>query len=473
MPVPVLTTAEMREWEAASWRSGLTETEVIQKAAMAVAQWARQMTCPGARVLVLAGKGNNGADARLAGAFLPDRRVDILNVTDPESSLPTLDSLLSSRPDLIIDGLFGIGLNRPLNPAWCALLQHVNDSIVPVLSVDVPSGLHADLGQAQSTAIQASMTLTIGAPKQGMLIPSAGSWVGRLECAHQIGLIPCPFSKGMLWGLPSDFIHYPSPRPVESNKGTYGHAVIVAGSMGYHGAAVLAARGALRARPGLVTIIPQASVYQVVASQLQAAMVHPWHAGWRLPGNMTALLYGPGLADTSLPSALWAELRQAWQTAPIPVIVDASALDRLPPGPISTSAIRLITPHPGEAARLLHTTVAEIQADRSQALQKLSAQFGDCWVILKGRHSLVGRSSGQVYINPSGNPYLAQGGSGDILAGYLAGLSAQSTLCSDPLQLIRYAVWQHGATADLLNHSRSNWTVDELVDQIGMISAGF
>lgn len=471
MPVPVLTIAEMREWEDVTWRAGLTETDVIQRAAMAVAHWTRLMTRPGAQVLILAGKGNNGADARLAGLFLSDRRINTFNVTDPDSSLSALDSQLSFHPDLIIDGLFGIGLNRPLTPAWCSLLQKVNQSTIPVLSVDVPSGLQADTGQAQPVAIQASVTLTMGAPKKGLLNPSASPWVGRLECAHEIGLIPCPILNGLFWGLSSDFNHYPPTRPVESNKGTFGHVVIVAGSMGYHGAAVLAARGALRARPGLVTVIPQSSIYQGVASQLEAAMVHPWRAGWRLPGNVTAILYGPGLADTSLPSALWDELRHAWQTAPIPIIVDASALDRLPAGPISTSAIRLITPHPGEAARLLHTTVAEIQSDRFQAVQRLSAQFGDCWVILKGRHSLIGRSGGDVYINSSGNPYLAQGGSGDVLAGFLAGLSAQSILSSDPLQLIRYAVWQHGAVADFLNTSRSNWTVDELADQIGTISA--
>lgn len=467
MPVPVLSITEMRQWEAATWNSGLKEGEVIQQAAMAVAQLAQRVTRPGDRILILAGRGNNGADARQALAFLSERQAQVCNVISPEASLSSLDGGLSFHPDLIIDGLFGIGLNRPLSPEWCALLQRINDFNIPILSVDVPSGLNADTGQPQGAAIRASITLAMGAPKQGMILPSASAWVGRLECAHQIGLIGCPISKEILWGLPSDFDHYPPERSVESNKGTYGHLVLVAGSLGYHGAAVLAARGALRARPGLVTVMPQDSVYQVVASQMQAAMVHPWRTGWKLPGTITSLLYGPGLADPGIPTSLWDEMRQVWRTAPIPVTIDASALDRLPSGPVSSSALRVITPHPGEAARLLRNSVAEVQADRSQALRKLSSLYGDCWVILKGRHTLVGRSSGEIYINPSGNPYLAQGGSGDVLAGYLAGLAAQSNLNSDPAQLVRYAVWHHGATADRLNISRSNWTVEDLLDQIG------
>jgi len=155
----------------------------------------------------------------------------------------------------------------------------------------------------------------------------------------------------------------------------------------------------------------------------------------------------------------------------VPIVVDASALDWLPSGTFRDKAIRVITPHPGEAARLLGSTVDEVQADRVEALRALSAKFGDCWVVLKGQHTLIGRVEGQVLVNPTGNPGLGQGGSGDLLAGYLAGLLAQPLLLEDVARTIRYAVWQHGAAADELASQAPNWVVEDLAKRIGAVQA--
>jgi NAD(P)H-hydrate epimerase len=152
------------------------------------------------------------------------------------------------------------------------------------------------------------------------------------------------------------------------------------------------------------------------------------------------------------------------------VIVDASALDWLPEGPCATAALRVITPHPGEAARLLKTTTGTVQTDRVGALRALSARYGDCWVVLKGRDTLVGRSQGEVFVNGSGNPSLGQGGSGDALAGYLGGLLAQPALAAEPSLALRYGVWQHGAAADALQAARPNWIVEDLLDALGAVS---
>jgi NAD(P)H-hydrate epimerase len=130
-------------------------------------------------------------------------------------------------------------------------------------------------------------------------------------------------------------------------------------------------------------------------------------------------------------------------------------------------AVRVITPHPGEAARLLKMSSAQVQADRPAALRELSARFGQCWVVLKGHQTLIGRSTGDIAVNSSGNPLLAQGGSGDVLAGYIAGLLAQPALQEDVSLTLRYAVWQHGATADALSAQRSNWIVEDLAAEIG------
>ena len=161
--------------------------------------------------------------------------------------------------------------------------------------------------------------------------------------------------------------------------------------------------------------------------------------------------------------------RNLWRDLSLPVVVDASALDWLPLESAPRDTLRVITPHPGEAARLLRSSPQQVQANRLNALRNISQRFGNTWVVLKGHQTLIGRGSGEVYVNSSGNPYLAQGGSGDVLAGYLAGLLVQPGLRADPLQTIRYAVWQHGAAADALQASRANWVVEDLIDVIGSV----
>jgi NAD(P)H-hydrate epimerase len=249
-----------------------------------------------------------------------------------------------------------------------------------------------------------------------------------------------------------------------------GHLSVVAGSVGYQGASVLAARGAQRARPGLITLHTQESVFPMVASQLPGVMVRPWVSTELNRG--TALLVGPGLAAAGVDQELQQPLRRLWIKDGLqPMIADATALDWLPMGLAVPHQLRVVTPHPGEAARMNNSNPDHIQANRLEALRKISSRFGHCWVVLKGRHTLIGRSSGEVYVNSSGNAGLAQGGTGDVLAGYLAGLLVQPELQQDPLTTLRYAVWQHGATADLLEQSQPNWTVEDLAARIGCAEA--
>jgi len=296
---------------------------------------------------------------------------------------------------------------------------------------------------------------------------AAWPFVGRLEVASEIGLTPCTLTSEFQWTISQDFMGYPPRRAAATHKGSYGHLVIVAGSMGYHGAAVLAARGAQRAQPGLITVHTMESVYHSISSQTQAVMVSPWHPASKLPGQHTAALIGPGLADPDLPDEIKLLTRHLWRDSQFPVVVDASALDWVPLDCGPRNAIRVLTPHPAEAARLLRYTTEQVQSDRPHVLRQLSRRFGNAWVVLKGYQTLIGRSTGELYVNSSGNPYLAQGGSGDLLAGYLAGLLAQPGLQADALKTIRYAVWQHGATADELQNTRQAWTVEELADELG------
>ena len=154
MPVPVISIAQMRDWEQATWAAGQQEAEVIRRVGQCVGRRALQLTQAGDLVLILAGKGHNGEDARCAREHLSDRRVEMFDVTDPAAELAKLDALLASRPALVVDGLFGIGLNRPLGPEWISFIQRVNAARLPLLAVDVPSGLNADTGEPQGAAIR-------------------------------------------------------------------------------------------------------------------------------------------------------------------------------------------------------------------------------------------------------------------------------------------------------------------------------
>jgi hydroxyethylthiazole kinase-like uncharacterized protein yjeF len=466
MSIPVISLAQMREWEKASWAAGKSEADVIRRVGKSLAQAALRLTKPGDSILILAGKGHNGDDARCAREHLAERHVQVLDIQDPQADLPKLDAL-SSRPALVIDGLFGIGINRPLDPSWVKFIERINAAKLSVLAVDVPSGINADTGEAQGAAIEAAVTLTVGAPKIGLLQDHATRYVGQLIVAEDTGLIACPHTSELNWTVPQDFCGFPPRRPVAGHKGTFGHLAIVAGSLGYHGAAVLASRGAQRAQPGLVTLFTQERAYVPIAAQLQAVMVHLWSPKTELPGKFSAVLVGPGLASPDVPDELKETVRNLWRHAPVPVIADASALDWLPTDAFPENAIRVLTPHPGEAARLLQSTAAQIQADRVGALRKVSQHLGNAWVVLKGHQTLIGRSEGEIFVNSSGNPFLGQGGSGDTLSGYLAGLLAQRALQEDIARTIRFAVWQHGAAADLLSRTRPNWIVEDLLDTLG------
>lgn len=436
----------------------------MRRAGQAVARCAIRMTGPGDEILILAGKGHNGDDARFAAEHLVNRRVRVVNVTDAAVAVAEVTGF---RGALIVDGLFGIGLSRPLAGDWLRLVEALNQPHVPILAVDVPSGLNADTGEPLGDAVRATTTVTFGAAKPGLLHHQATGFVGRLEVAAEIGLVPCPVESELNWTLPEDFAHFPPPRPSDGHKGTFGHLAIFAGSQGYHGAAVLAARGALRAMPGLVSVFTTERVYPMVAAQLAQPMVHPWVKETPLPGSCSAILIGPGLAGVDLPKPFIQEAIRLWREAPLPVIADASALSWLPSGMTATTALRVITPHPGEAAAMLGLTKTGVLANRAEAVRKLAQTWGNCWVVLKGRQTLIGRGEGPLFVNPSGNPGLGQGGSGDVLAGYLAGWLAQPRLREAAEQVIRHAVWQHGHTADVLTARTRAWEMTELVGLLG------
>ncbi|HUE37738.1 MAG TPA: NAD(P)H-hydrate dehydratase, partial [Candidatus Acidoferrum sp.] len=337
----------------------------------------------------------------------------------------------------------------------------------PVLAVDTPSGLNCETGATEGAAIEGAMTLTVGAPKTGMLASSAWPFVGRLEVMEDVGLVPCPVTAEMNWTLPDDFERFPPRRAEEGHKGSNGHVAIIAGSLGFHGASVLTARAAQRAQPGLITLFTDEPVYHAVAPQLQAVMVGVFKPDMKFPDSASALLIGPGLHAPGVADEMRKMVQRLWRNSPLPMVVDASALDWLAPHPLPKNIIRVITPHPGEAARMLNCTTQQIQADRPRALRELSKKFGGCRVVLKGHQTLIGAEDGNIFVNPSGNPFMGQGGTGDILAGYIAGLLAQPRLQADVCKTLRFAVWQHGSAADALQEKEKVWVVEDLSGELG------
>ena len=467
MPVPVISVAQMREWEKVTWSSGIKEDAVMRNAGKAIAALAEKLTCPDDLILFLAGKGHNGDDAAYGCDFITGRRHEMLRVIDPEISILEFGRQMERKPALTVDGLFGIGLNRALSGSWMKLIERVNHSGCRILAVDVPSGLSADTGLPLDVAIRAERTLTFGAVKHGLLRAGAVPFVGRLEVAADIGLSAYPFTTEVGYLEAGDFTGFPPVRMVAGHKGSFGHLVIIAGSCGWHGAAVLAARGAQRAQPGLITVLTQEDAYLPVASQLQSVMVQAITQEVALPDSATALVVGPGLASEQISESFQRAIRRLWQDSPLPILADASALDWLPEGPCSQNALRVITPHPGEAARMLQSTVMDVQGDRVRAVRELSARWGGCHVVLKGHQTVIGRGGGELLVNSSGNPHLAQGGSGDLLAGYLGGWLAQPALQREAGRFLSYGVWRHGAAADSLFARRPYFTVEELAEELG------
>ncbi len=468
MPRTVLSVEQTRAWEAASWNAGKQVREVIQEVGRLLSRRLMELTRPGDRVLVLCGKGNNGEDAAQTAAQVQGRIVDVIRVSDPARGVEALKEALAFNPGLVVDGLFGIGLDRPLDSGWVELIRALNSSGRAVLAVDVPSGLDADTGLPLPEAVEARWTVALGALKHGLLTASAARYVGRLELLEDIGLVACEAQGDFEATLATDFEGYPPARQEIQHKHHFGHLAILAGSVGFHGAAVLAAYGAARAKPGLTSVFTSPETYVPVASHLIGTMVAPWHVNVLSSSKYTALLLGPGLAAPTGMDLPRATLSDVWRNADVPVVVDASALEWLPPRSVLSDAVRVITPHSGEAARMLGVEATVIDRDRPAAVRALSTRFGGAWVVLKGSRTLIGRAEGPMRVNLTGNPGMAIGGSGDILAGYIGGLLAQSTFMAHPLKALSYAVWMHGLAADYLESKSSRWVVEDLAMNLGV-----
>ncbi len=453
---PIFTVAGIRALEAAHGTAGLME-----KAGLAAATLARELVDDGLPVLILAGPGNNGGDALVTARHLKHawHRVNVV-FTGQADKLPAdaraaFDAWLAcggttltdippaSDYGLIIDGLFGIGLTRDLDPRHAALVAAANAMTAPILALDVPSGLCADSGRVLGCAIQADHTLTFLGLKPGLLTldgPDHAGMVHITDLGVECDIAPTGW---LLDAIPT----LPAPRRKNAHKGSHGSVGVLGGDTAMTGAALLAARAALLTGAGRVYCGLLAGNVPAVDFGQPELMLRSAPSLLALD-HLTALAAGPGMGRSEAASA-------ALLTAihlPLPIVLDADALHLLAADTTlrkqwqSRTHGNIITPHPGEAASLLGCTTAEVQTNRVASALKLAAAF-NAVTVLKGCGSIIATPDGRWFINASGNPGLSSAGTGDVLAGIIAALLAQGMAALDAVLL---GVYLHGAAADSL-----------------------
>lgn len=403
------------------------------------------------RVVVLGGTGQNGGDAWVVARHLlcqgvrprcgligdrgkvsGDARVNLqaleaLGVTVQVALTPHELLDLMRDATLLVDGLFGTGLDRPLAGVARECVELMNQTTARVVALDLPSGIDADSGQVLGAAVRAAMTVTFAAHKFGLHQFPGAAHAGVVECAG-IGVPVARGAQGLIEA--ADVAELLPVRAADTHKGTHGHVLVIAGSPGKTGAAALCALGAARAGAGLVTIASDAETRRALDPKVLEIMTaalaptDPLASALALCDRKQAAVIGPGLG-VSAPSLAFA--RALACQLPVPCVVDADALTALAEDPTvlkTAPAPRVLTPHPGEAARMLGVTTSEIQAQRVEAARTLAARTGQV-VVLKGARSVVAAPSGALRISTRGTPALGTGGTGDVLAGVIAALCVE------------------------------------------------
>ena len=465
----IITPERMRAVEQAFMGKTATLGIVLmERAARAVADVALQMTVRGA--LVLCGPGNNGGDGYGVARLLHEagRQVWIWTLSNPEMlrgdalanmrrcqemKLPIrrLFTMPEDPPEgcgVVVDALFGTGLQRPLTELYGEAVAWINASRLKVLAVDMPSGM----GEAM---VRADRTVTFHQRKPCHLLSPGRECAGVVTVAD-IGILQDESSEDYLCLEAADIPGMLPPRPPDAHKGTCGHALVVAGSLGMAGAAALCAGGALRGGAGLVTVCCPEEILGTVQGLVPCAMcVSQMEMSQALPGKRSVAV-GPGLgrnevADALLPVLLEAEAPQVW---------DADALNWLAEQDVGLDSRFIITPHPGEAARLLHVSVTEVVRDPLEAARLLHEKYGAV-TVLKGATTVIVDQDRRA-LSPFGTPGMATGGSGDVLTGVIAALLAQGIA---PFEAAWLGAYLHGCAGEAAaaRHGIRSMTAQDLL----------
>ncbi|MGF1643593.1 MAG: NAD(P)H-hydrate dehydratase [Thiotrichales bacterium] len=441
---------------------GVSGFALMQRAGRATHAALESMLTGAARVLVLCGPGNNGGDGYVVARLLRDtgREVALLSQSDPallrgdaararDEWLATggrIERHVESMKDFdwIVDALLGTGLQRPLEGELLGLVRAVNASTRPVLSVDIPSGLSSETGMPLGAAIQARLTVTFIGYKLGHFTGEGVDHCGSLAL-DDLGVPEAAYASvvpAVTLDLPEDLRDWLPPRPSVCHKGQFGHVLVVGGYPGTSGAVVLAAEATARVGAGLVSVATHPAHAMFIGIACPVVMPHAVDDAVDLDALLRradVVALGPGLGQTRWSRSLWQRALDSGK----PLVVDADALNLLVDCPIRRDDW-ILTPHPGEAARLLGRSTAALQADRPAAVAELQRRYGGV-VVLKGTNTLVSDGC-RVTCTCAGNPGMASGGMGDVLTGVIAGLRAQRLTAN---VAARAGVLAHAYAADL------------------------
>ena len=485
----ILVTAEqMREMDRLTIEKyRVPSLTLMERAGQAVAEAVLENFAPSAKrgVLIVAGKGNNGGDGFVVARVLkrkhipcevallarkdeisPDAAHNLRaylklkgKVTEINADRLDLLTALMNRKGLVVDAILGTGIKSAVRGLLGDAITIINTSGLPIVAIDIPSGLDTDRGVPLGVAVQAEMTVALGFPKLGEVIHPGISYVGDLAVAD-IGIEASAVAEvaAQTELLDRETVRWLVPRrDADTHKGTYGHVLAVAGSRGKTGAAILTCRAAMRSGAGLVTLAAPGSLNDIFAGALIEVMTEPlndnntgemeplgdqdWH---RLLERKTALLFGPGIGVNA---ATQNSLRWLLKNLDVPWVIDADGLNNLA---LDIDRLRhaktppVLTPHPGEMARLAGKSTAEINAHRVEIARSFAVEHR-CYVVLKGARTVIATPAGKVSINPTGNPGMASGGMGDALTGILSALLGQGFA---PENAMKLGVYLHGFVGD-------------------------
>jgi ADP-dependent NAD(P)H-hydrate dehydratase / NAD(P)H-hydrate epimerase len=498
----VVTAEQMREMDRLTIQKyGIPSLKLMERAGQGITKAILESFGRAVKkgVVIVAGKGNNGGDGLVVARLLRKKRISCevallarkdeltpdavhnfgayakLGGKITEAGQGSLD-LLSERmrgKGLLVDAILGTGTKNTLGGVYAEAITLMNSAGVPIVAVDIPSGLDTDRGIPLGVAIEAEMTVALAYPKLGEVIYPGLSYVGDLVVAD-IGIDGRavnevnPDSEVL---EPEEVRRLVPTREPDSHKGTYGHVLVMAGSRGKTGAAILACRAAMRAGAGLVTLAAPRSLNDIFATSMLEVMTEPLEdnaaeemealgdEAWRrLLQRKNSLLFGPGIGVYDAPRSA---LRWLLRNLEIPWVIDADGLtnlveeiDRLR----NAKTPPVLTPHPGEMARLIHNDSAKVNQDRVRIARAFALEHR-CHVVLKGARTVIATATGKVFINPTGNPGMASGGMGDVLAGMLAALLGQGL---NPEEAMKLGVYLHGFVGD---------RVAEAKGQIGLIAS--
>ena len=480
LPLPLYRAAQVRELDARLIAAGTPAFELMQRAAHGAWRALRQRWPRAGSVTVLAGSGNNAGDGYLVAALAQRAgwQVQVLAVVAPsalretaaEAYAEALAAGVAVQPwrvdiplhGVVVDALLGTGLTGAVREPFAAAIGQINASNLPVLALDLPSGLCADTGAELGVAVQAELTVTFIALKLGLLTGAGPDRVGvlQLDDLHADAQVLAAVAPAAQRLAPANLPRL-AERPRTAHKGLYGRVLVVGGDRGLGGAALLAAQAAQRGGAGLVSLATRDEHVPAALARLPEVMTRGVASANQLlalTANADVLVVGPGLGV----QAWGRSLLSAAASRALPQVWDADGLNLLAQGGVQLPADAVLTPHPGEAARLLGMATAQVQADRPAAALALARRY-QAVVVLKGAGSLIASADGRLALCDRGHPAMAGAGLGDVLAGLLGALRGQGLPAFEAACL---GVWLHASAGEQLAQQGRGLAASELLPAI-------